>query len=446
MSDRKTQPAPRSGILLAFWFCLIAVCLGAVFPGTACHAQAGSNPWTIQQTAPSLSNPNTYALWVKKGTTDSSGNYSGDTASIWTMDAGGNQVKISPTYGPYAGWRATELTSAFDGTLRMAWTMRSGRLASGFRSVLSVWTLDVYANRTAVSPTYGPFPGWQFYEMFPNPDGTSSLYWTKLASDSNSTVNGTLLSIWRVDSVGSQLSISPTYGPYAGWYFLEGVPSFNKDGSSFLVWVNDGDYDANSNYSGDQISVWKTDVQGNRTSVGPTYGRYPGWQFSELYPAYDGTARLLWTLPGTTDNNNNYTGDTASVWSMDAAGQQTTISPTYGPFPGWTVYSVNASLSSTSRLLWVLPGTTDANGSYSGDSLSLWSLNAADVQTSISPTYTLAGAGSGGLSIMADGSERLEWDLGNSAASNYSDTQLSLWSLDASNNRTATGPIYGPFF
>ena len=46
-----------------------------------------------------------------------------------------------------------------------------------------------------------------------------------------------------------------------------------------------------------------------------------------------------------------------------------------------------------------------------------------------------------GLTVMSDGTERLAWEYG----ADFSDTQFSLWSLDASNNRTATGPIYGPF-
>ena len=433
-------------VVAALWLCL-SVAVSVLLPGTPSAAQAQTAPWTITYVTPSEKNPNSYALWVKHGTLNASGVASGDTVSIWTMDAGGHQIKISPTYGPYPGWEVYELLPAFDGTLRLLWTKPSGTTFATRQTAVSIWTLDVYANQTSIGPTYGPFPNWTAYELFPNPDGTSALYWKKPSFDSNGDPNGHQLSIWRVDSTGKQLSVSPTYGPYIGWYMQEAVPSFNKDGSSFVVWVNPGDYDENgTNYTGNQISVWKTDVQGNQTSVGPTYGRYAGWHFSELYPAYDGTARLLWTKDGTYDDDYNYSGETASVWSMNATGKQTALSPSYGPYAGWKADSLITAPSSTSRLVWIKPGTTNDSGSYSGDLASIWSLNAANVQTSISPTYTLAGGYAGGLSVLPDGSERFEWDLGTGGNSTYDNARLSLWSLDASNNRTATGPIYGPYF
>jgi hypothetical protein len=434
----------RGCIPAVLLLCCAAVLLIPVRPALA----QSSSPWTVQETTPSLKTPLSYVLWIKSGATDSQGNYSGDMASIWTVDATGHQMAVSPTYGPYPGWRAYELVPAFDGTLRMAWIMDGGSTNATYQSILSFWTLDSSGKRMSVSPTYGPYTGWQFFECFPNPDGTTALYWAKSTQDSSGNDNGNLLSIWTVDSVGSQLSVSATYGPYPGWYFREGIPSFNKDGTSYVVWTNEGTTDSSGdNYTGDQISVWKTDSRGKQLSIGPTYGRYPGWQFNELYPAYDGTARLLWTLSGTTDNNYNYNGDTASIWSMDSTGHQTTVSPTYGPYPGWTINSLITAPSSTSRLLWMHSGTTDSSGNYSGDLASIWSLNAADVQTSISPTYS-AGAGTvlDSLFVMSDGSERLTWELGgNSSNDDYASTQFLEWSLDATNNRTATGPVYGPY-
>ena len=421
---------------------LILLCLSLIFVSMLGRpALAQSNPWTIQETVPSLSNSLTYVVWVKSGTTNANGSYSGDTASIWTVDATGHQMAVSPTYGPYTGWHADELVPAFDGSLRMAWTQNSGTTVDTSRNIVSFWTLDSTANLTAISPTYGPYSGWHFYEIFPNPDGTSAVYWANNTYDSSGALTANQLSIWTVDNVGSQLSISPTYGPYTGWYFLEGIPSFNKDGTSFVAWVNKGTTDSNNNYSGDEVSVWKTDSRGSQTSVGPVYGRYPGWQFNELYPAYDGTARLLWMIPGTYDSSGSYSGDTASVWSLDSTGHQAAVGPVYGPYAGWTVDSIIAAPSSTSRLLWILPGTYDNQNNYTGDLASIWSLNAADVQTSISPTYTSPGGmASGGLDVMPDGSERLEWEYGNGDSGIFS-----LWALDASNNHTATGPTYGPY-
>lgn len=421
---------------------LTVMCLASL--GGVQPALAQTNPWTVDETIPNLNNGNSHVLWIKKGTTDTAGNYSGDTVSIWTVDVTGHQMAVSPTYGPYPGWRAPQLTPAFDGTLRMVWTKQNGIAGVSEDSIVSLWTLDGNANRMSVSPTYGPYPGWQFVENFANPDGTSAVYWGKYTSGSGAALTGNAISIWTVDSVGSRLTISPTYGPYSGWYFHGGIPSFNKDGTSFLAWVNPGTTDTNNNYTGDQLSLWKTDSRGNETSISPTYGRYPGWSFSQFYPAYDGTARLLWTQLGTTNNAGVYSGDTASVWSVDKFGTQTVVSPTYGPYSGWTVSSITATPSSTSRLLWVLPGTTGSSGTFSGDQVSIWSLNAADVETSISPTYTAPGGTLYGMDARPDGSEDLFWRFKSDANSNS--TQFSLWALDASNNRTATGPVYGPYF
>ena len=432
---------------LSFLPALLYLALLFGLPGVPSFALAQSNPWTVYETIPTFTSGNSHVLWVKSGTTDTSGHYSGDTASIWTVDVNGNEMAISPTYGPYPGWHAYTLTPTFDGTLRMAWTQNTGTGADGFSSILSLWTLDGTGNRVAVSPTYGPYTGWQFFEDFTNPDGTTALFWAKSKSDTGAALDGSQISIWTVDSVGSRLSISPTYGPYSGWYFYGALPSFNKDGTWFLSWVTQGTYDNNNNYSGDQLSLWKTDGRGNRTSVSPTYGPYSGWQFNELYPAFDGTARLLWTQPGAASTGvGTQSGDSVSVWSVDRFGTRTAVSPTYGPYPGWTIDSIVAAPSSTSRLLWVTPGTTNSSGNFSGDQASIWSLDAANVRTSISPTYTAPGGSLTGLFVRPDGSENLSWEFGSNAGSSFNSTQFSLWDLDASNNRTVTGPIYGPYF
>jgi hypothetical protein len=258
----------RGCIPAVLLLCCAAVLLTPVRPALA----QSSSPWTVQETTPSLKTPLSYVLWIKSGTTDSQGNYSGDMASIWTVDATGHQMAVSPTYGPYPGWRAYELVPAFDGTLRMAWIMDGGSTNATYQSILSFWTLDSSGKRMSVSPTYGPYTGWQFFECFPNPDGTTALYWAKSTQDSSGNDNGNLLSIWTVDSVGSQLSVSATYGPYPGWYFREGIPSVNTDGTSYVVWTNEGTTDSSGdNYTGDQISVWKTDSRGKQLSIGPTY-------------------------------------------------------------------------------------------------------------------------------------------------------------------------------
>jgi len=425
---------------------LFLLCLAALLLGT-CGRPAQAGPWTVRETIPTFTGGNSHVLWVKPGTTDTAGNYSGDTVSIWTVDVSGHQMAVSPTYGPYAGWHAYTLTPTFDGTLRMAWTQTTGTGANGFSSIVSLWTLDGLANRMAVSPTYGPYTGWLFSEEFANPDGTANLYWVKSKfSDTGVAFDGSQLSIWTVDSVGSRLAISPTYGPYSGWYFRGALPSFLKDGTWFLSWVTEGTFDNNNNYSGDRLSLWKTDGRGSRTSISPTYGPYAGWYFNQLYPAFDGTARLLWTQPGViSSGTGTQNGDIASVWSVDQFGNQTSVSPTYGPYPGWTIDSIVAAPSSTSRLLWITPSTTNAQGKPTGDQVSIWSLNAANVQTSVSPTYTVPGGTLTNLFVRPDGSENLTWEFGSNTNTNSNSTQFSLWDLDASNNRTVTGPTYGPY-
>ena len=412
-----------------------------------CGRPAQAGPWTVRETIPSFNSGNSHVLWVKPGTTDTAGNYSGDTVSIWTVDVNGHEMAISPTYGPYAGWHAYTLTPTFDGTLRMAWTQVIGTGATSLSSIVSLWTLDGTGNRMAISPTYGPYTGWLFSEEFANPDGTANLYWVKSKfSDTGVAFDGSQLSIWTVDSVGSRLSVSPTYGPYSGWYFREALPSFNKDGTWFLSWVTDGTSDTNNHYSGDMLSLWKTDSRGNRTSISPAYGPYPGWHFDQLYPAYDGTARLLWKQPGTlSGGTGTQDGDIVSVWSVDRLGNETSISPTYGPYPGWTIDSVVAAPSSTSRLLWITPSTTNAQGNPTGDQASIWSLNTVGVRTSTSPTYTVPGGTVSDLFVRPDGSENLIWEFGSNSSTSYNSTQFSSWDLDASNNRTVTGPTYGPF-
>ena len=424
---------------------LFLLYFAALFLGV-CGRPAQAGPWTVYETIPSFNSGNSHVMWVKRGTTDTAGHFSGDTVSIWTVDVNGNDMAISPTYGPYPGWHAYLLTPTFDGTLRMAWTQNTGTSSDGFSSIVSLWTLDGNANRTAISPTYGPYHGWQFFEEFANPDGTAALYWEKNKSDTGVVFDGSQLSIWTVDSVGSRLSISPTYGPYSGWYFGGALPSLNKDGTMFLSWVTHGANDTNNQYSGDKLSLWKTDGRGNRTAISPTYGPYPGWYFNQLYPAFDGTARLLWTQPGmNSSGTGTQDGDIVSVWSVDQFGTRTAISPTYGPYPGWTIDSIVAAPSSTSRLLWTTPGTTNTQGGSSGDQASIWSLNTVGVRTSISPTYTAPGGTVSGLLVRPDGSENLSWEFGSNSGTSYNSTQFSLWDLDASNNRTVTGPTYGPF-
>ena len=436
------------GMASRLWLTLFWLCLGVSLPSLAAKAAEQAAPaWHIAQSVTNL-NGTTTVLWVKAGSYDSYNAYSGDTASVWTLDASGHQTSISPTYGPYTGWQISQLSPNYDGTLLLAWTNDATAADYSIWEQLSLWKLDARGSRTSISPTYGPYSGWLFHAISPQPNGTASVYWTmEGVTNSAGNYSGDALSIWTVDGINRLTAISPMYGPYAGWQFRDATPSiYTRDGSSFLLWVQEGSAssDASNAYSGDQVSIWKTDEFGNRTSLSPTYGPYIGWRASSLVPAYDGSARILWGNYLSDPEGNVLTQ--VSLWALDSLGRQTSVSPTYGPYPGWSPESLYVVPDNTSRLLWVNPGTTGADGTYSGDQASLWSLDAAGNQTSISPTYGPAPGWSVLYEPAWDGTEKFLWEETDPNDPTVLPSSLSLWTLDSTSRVTVTGPDYGPYF
>ena len=424
---------------------LLWLCVGFAALGITPQASAVPIPaWHIHSTFTNL-NGTTTMLWIKAGTYDNSGNYSGDTASIWTLDAMGNQKVVSPNYGPYTGWRVSEIDPNYDGSLLMGWVNVTSGSSSTVQELFSLWKLDATGSSRVVSSTYGPYAGWTVQGIAPQANGTTLVGWIKGGTYSGSTYSGDAISLWVMDPAGNRTIVSPTYGPYPGWQYREGIPSFyHRDGSNFLLLVQKGTTPSGGTYSGDQASIWKVDEFGNRTSVSTTYGPYVGWRVTELTPAYDGSARLSWVNTGTATAGGLQ--DQVSLWLVDISGNQTSVSPTYGPYPGWSPASLHVAPDNTSRLLWVKRGTTDSNGVYSGDQTSLWSLNAAGHQTFIGPTYGPTPGWKATYGFTLDGSEKFLWEHTDPNDTSYAPSQFYLWGLSSSGTETSSGPTYGPYY
>ena len=470
-------------------FALTALWLGlGLMAGLAAArpALAQASPgWHVAQ---SVTNPSgtTFVLWTKAGATDAGGNYAGDLASVWTVDGTGHETAIGPTYGPYPSWRASQISANADGTVMVQW---NHVLSGGVQA--SIWHMDGAGRQLSIGPTYGPYTGWTPGGLQPRANGTSSLYWSNFSS------GGQQLSIWTVDSSGRQLSISQTYGSYPGWITAGSSPS-PKDGSVFVSWVKSGTTDANGNYSGDQLSIWKTDAAGNRLTISPTYGPYPGWRFGGLSPAPDGSARLLWSLYGATDVHGTYSGDTVSLWDVDSNGTQLAIGPTYGPYTGWSAVGLAVAADNSVRLEWTHQSDKAYDGTYSSKTTGSDGYTRDETDTVSNGTVTghqtftngsqsgsldwtgtitpagnpyagasLTGSGTisfngtrsftvsrGDISLDPDGSVRLSWAGtdpatgslgGKTVRQTLASLTVSIWSLDATGHQLSISPTYGPY-
>ncbi len=442
----------KSAAALRLLPALVWLCVGFIALGMTrnAHAQttAPTPAWHINSTITNFDGTTTM-LWVKSGTTDANYNYSGDTVSIWTLNAAGHQVAVGPTYGPFTNWTVSELDPTYDGTLLLSWTHDTTDTSTGNTlEQYSLWSLNGTGYRTAVSPTYGPYPGWTFYGASQQPNGTTLVYWTQDGTDDNTGKNysGDALSVWVMSkTTGVRTIVSPTYGPYAGWRFQGSTPSFySRDGSSFLNWVNQGTTDASGNYSGDQASIWKIDGNGNRTSLSPTYGRYAGWRAFYITPDHGNGARMVWekSVPNATSGDS----EQISIWTLSVYGEQTAVSPTYGPYPGWYSYILEVKPDNTSRLMWTHPGTYDANNNYSGGEVSIWTLNAAETRTAISPTYGPTPGWDTEYGFTLDGSEKLLWQYRDPSDTTSDASRFYLWDLNSTDQMPVAGPTYGPYY
>ena len=444
MFDRQICTHIRSRVSAKISVALLWLCFGIGVLAFSSQASAQTPPaWHINSTFTNLDGTTTM-LWIKAGTTDANYNYSGDTISIWTLDATGRQVAVGPTYGPYINWTVSEIDPTYDGTLLLSWVHDTTDTNTGNTlEQYSLWTLNGTGYQTAVSPTYGPYPGWTFYSAAQQPNGTTLAYWTHAGTtDANGNYSGDALSVWILSkTTGVRTTTGPTYGPYLNWRFEQTTPSFySKDGSSFLLWTNRGPYD-----SGDALaSIWKMDTNGNRTSVSPTYGPYIGWHPLYITPAHDNGARMIWTksVPNAVSGNS----EQISIWTLDVYGSQIGVSPTYGPYPGWYSYILQVKPDNTSHMLWVHPGTTDTNGNYSGGQASLWTLDATETRTATSPTYGPTPGWDPEYGFVGDGTEKLLWLYHAPNDTTTDASKFYLWNLNSSDQLPVSGPTYGPYY
>ena len=275
------------------------------------------------------------------------------------------------------------------------------------------------------------------------PTAPCGVNWVKSGGYSADGTTGDTASVWTFDANGRETSIGPAYGPFPGW--TEDAIEVAADGTTREQWVRRGTYTA-SGSSGDQASIWTLDATGKATSQGPAYGPFPGWAVRFFQIAPDKTVRLEWAKSGTTTGS----GDTVSLWTLNAAGSETAIGPAYGPYPGWVTYLFEIAPDGTSRLQWVNQGTTDSSGNYTGDEASVWALDATGKETSIGPTYGRFPNWRLEFAYPITSSVTdLFWlhEAPGSSADGFSEDsdEFSVWNLDATGKSTHVGPVYGPF-
>ncbi len=172
-----------------------------------------------------------------------------------------------------------------------------------------------------------------------------------------------------------------------GWQIQSVSPTFNGVAGRVL-WVKPGVTDVNGNYTGDMASVWSLDANGHVTAQGPTYGPFPGATAAEIDTAPDGTTRLKWQTDGTYNKSGVYTGDEVSIWTLDGTGKKTAQGPVYGPYLGWTNEEVQVAPDNTTRMLWRYTGSYTGSN-YAGDKVTIWTLNSSGTATSQDDLWTL---------------------------------------------------------
>lgn len=163
------------------------------------------------------------------------------------------------------------------------------------------------------------------------------------------------------------------------------------------------------------------------------------WYVSDAGIAGDSTTRLLWVKPGT-GSGASYSGDTANVWNLNSSGNVTATGPAYGPYTGWRVGGISVAPDGSSRLLWY-------NDTGSDEVITIWNVTASGVVTATGPVYgPYAGWRVKDFKVAPNGTARLLWvKPGTGSGTAYSGDMATIWNVNASGNATATGPVYGPY-
>lgn len=421
--------------------CVVALC-GCLVDPPAVRAdapRAATEPsWSVWEIAAAPDGTSRVLWGISPGT--------GDLVSIWKLDSAGRVLAKTPIYGPYtsAGYywwspfafRNRAMVVASDGSTSLLW---AGAGANTER--VSIWKFDSDLNRTAIGPTYGPYPYgsdgkkfWAPYEFTAAPNGALRLVWSVEDEDKGPGSMGGIVSVWSLDAKGVAASMGPAYGPFsdANGDWGGGQYQVAPDGTARMLWVNMKVAAGQAQNS--EISFWTLSPAGEATHYGAVYGPYSSWRPMNFdIDTTDSTLRLLWysnTLP--------FTGNTpVSTWTLSTQGAVTAIGPTYGPYKNWHVTHLYANADGTSTLDW--SNFSAVEGIQQGP-FSFWTLDSVGQKSGPTPVYGPYGSWNlvDTARDPANDSFRLLWASGNPEI-------VSAWSLDAGGTNPAMGPVYGPY-
>ena len=224
------------------------------------------------------------------------------------------------------------------------------------------------------------------------------------------------------------------------WYPIYTLQS--PSGVSNLLWFEEV-YNTSNVFLGSRAQLWALNSANAETSKGSVFAKGSGWGLGDVQYASNGTLRSSWFKSGTFTGG-VYTGDSIQIWQMTAGGVETSEGPIYTKGAEW--YSTGAGMlpDGTFRAIWVKYGTYGTGDVYSGDTVSIWTLNASGTETSEGPLlFKGAGWHYNGLVIASDESFRLEWSneaaLGGKAPVAATDAQI--WTVSTSGAVTSQGPI-----
>ncbi len=257
------------------------------------------------------------------------------------------------------------------------------------------------------------------------------------------TGRGKMALVWTLDSSSHMLTYGPVYGPYS-----------DSNGSwepKQLVVAPDGTSRllwANHGVSGTEATIWTINANGVQTGVSPTYGPFTDsggtWYPEQIAAAEDGTSRLLWRYFGTA-------GVKAAVWTLNSSSNntETSVGTVLGPYSNASgsgfPQQIAVASDGTSRLLLDIYGTPNSTtGITSGDTISVASLSAVGVLTSSGTVYgPISGVALADMALnTADNTMRLLW---HSTSSSVAGNSAYLTTLNSHGVQTAVGPTYGPY-
>ena len=219
----------------------------AVSPGSPYGPYPGWTPLSMAAGDDSL----TRVLWTNDD----------GTAALWLVGPEGNGV--SHLLRAAEGWSATDVAASAADLTHVLWTDADGRTA--------LWSIDNAGNVSAGDPR-GPYPGWTAAAIADGEDGLSRVLW-------HSVDGSTALSL----SGPQGLLASYPFGPVAGWTAAD--IAVGADGQARILWT----------HVDRRMALWRVDLAGNPTVLGPVYEPPAGFTASRIAAGSDGLTRVLWT-------------------------------------------------------------------------------------------------------------------------------------------------------